>query len=308
MSTNDGEERDLRLGDLISRKTDGDFIPTAVLIGFPCDVGVRRNNGRPGAAKGPSAIREALFKLTPGGKKPKRMLKLLSALRDEGDLQLGNNLEENQEILAEAVASHLENGTVPIILGGGHETAYGHFLGHVKANRKVHIVNWDAHADVRPCLQGKGHSGSSFRQALLHSSQSCLGYTVAGLQEHLVSPGHIEFLKAHDCHYVWKRKVSDKTLKRVYSKCPSSIMATFDIDAVDQAHAPGVSSPTANGLCPELWLRAARMAGRNERVGSFDIVECNPDFDHDGQTARLAALTVWSFLKGLAKRLEKKTG
>ncbi len=85
-------------------------------------------------------------------------------------------------------------------------------------------------------------------------------------------------------------------------------MATFDMDAVDQAYAPGVSAPTANGLRPELWLRAARMAGRHERVSSFDIVECNPDFDHGSQTARLAALTVWSFLKGLAKRLEKEAG
>ncbi len=307
MSKNDEIERDLRLGDLISKKPTGDSIPRAVLIGFPCDEGVRRNHGRPGAAKGPSAIREALFKLTPGGKKPQRMLNLLSALHDEGDLKLGDDMEENQEILSESVASHLTNGTIPIILGGGHETSFGHFLGYVKTERKVHIVNWDAHTDVRPCLEGKGHSGTPFNQAVLHSSNTCLGYTVVGLQEHLVAPGHIEFLNDHDCRYVWKRKVSDKTVKRVYSKISSPIMATFDIDAVDQAHAPGVSSPTANGLSPHLWLQAARMAGRNRQVASFDLVEFNPDYDCDGQTARLAALTVWSFLNGLAKRLEKES-
>jgi arginase family enzyme len=34
----------------------------------------------------------------------------------------------------------------------------------------------------------------------------------------------------------------------------------------------------------------------------MDLVEMNPKQDRDGQTARLAALTVWMFLKGLATR------
>lgn len=308
MAKSELEEKDLRLGDIISRATDDATVPQAVLIGFPCDLGVRRNKGRPGAAKGPAAIREALFKLTPGGRKPKRMLELLSSMRDKGDLQLGEDLEENQKILADAVAVHLENGTIPIILGGGHETAYGHFLGHVKANRNVHILNWDAHPDVRPLSEGKGHSGSPFRQALLHPSGACLGYTVAGLQEHSGSQDHIDFLKAKDCQFIWKRKLSEKKVKDVFSSCSAPIMATFDLDAVDQAFAPGVSAPATNGLTPDLWLRAARTAGKNRHVASFDIVEMNPAFDRDCQTARLAALTVWSFLQGLSKRLAKESG
>ncbi len=42
--------------------------------------------------------------------------------------------------------------------------------------------------------------------------------------------------------------------------------------------------------------------GRSPRVASMDVVELNPAFDLDGRTARLAALTVWHFLKGLAER------
>ena len=80
------------------------------------------------------------------------------------------------------------------------------------------------------------------------------------------------------------------------------LMVTFDMDAVDQAFAPGVSAPCVNGLHHDLWLTAAYLAGRNEQVSSFDLSEVNPSFDRDGQTAKLAALTIWQFLLGLSQR------
>ena len=171
----------------------------------------------------------------------------------------------------------------------------------------MYILNIDAHADVWELKEGKGHSGTPFRQALEHPSGACLGYTVAGLQEHSVSPEHVEYLDERGCQYIWRRKLSEKKVKRIYSNCSSPIMVTFDLDAVDQAFAPGVSAPAINGLSPELWLRAAYLAGKNRQVASFDIVEFNPAFYRDGQTARLAAMTGWPFLRGLAKRLAKES-
>jgi arginase family enzyme len=64
-----------------------------------------------------------------------------------------------------------------------------------------------------------------------------------------------------------------------------------------------VSAPATNGLPVPLWLQAAFLAGANPRVASADVVELAPPHDQDGQTARLAALTVWEILRGLATRL-----
>jgi arginase family enzyme len=77
---------------------------------------------------------------------------------------------------------------------------------------------------------------------------------------------------------------------------------SFDLDAVDQAFAPGVSAPAPRGLRPDLWLRAAFLAGRTPAVTSADVVELCPRLDRDEQTARLAALTAWEILRGLAAR------
>ena len=82
------------------------------------------------------------------------------------------------------------------------------------------------------------------------------------------------------------------------------LLVSFDVDAVDQAWAPGVSAPATGGLTVELWLAAAREAGRSPRVRSIDIVEVSPPLDRDDQTSRLAALTIWTFLQGLAERRE----
>ena len=59
---------------------------------------------------------------------------------------------------------------------------------------------------------------------------------------------------------------------------------------------------TRRGLAVRLWLNAAYKAGRRGTVGSIDMVELCPPLDADGRTARLAARTVWEFLRGLAGR------
>ncbi len=192
------------------------------------------------------------------------------------------------------------------MLGGGHETAYGHFLGYVRAGRAVTLLNWDAHTDVRPLRPEGGHSGSPFRQALLHPSGLARGYAVAGLLPQSVAADHLAFIADHQGRFVFRDALDAAAIRAAYRAQPGAgpvgVLASFDIDAVDQGQAPGVSAPAAGGMSSDLWLMAAHQAGRNHAVTSADIVETNPALDRDGQTARLAALTVWWILRGLAER------
>jgi formiminoglutamase len=80
------------------------------------------------------------------------------------------------------------------------------------------------------------------------------------------------------------------------------MFCTFDLDAINVAYAPGVSAPNVSGLSAALWLDLAYAAGKSARVRSFDIVECNPNFDLDNRTVKLAALTVWNMVRGIADR------
>ena len=307
----DVSEDDLRLGHFIGRArpaADGALDQNgaesvAVIVGFPSDAGVVINGGRAGASGGPIAIRDRLYRLTPDARDPVRFVNVLERTTDLGDLALGERIDADQEALGETLAPFIRDGIIPIVLGGGHETAFGHFLGHVYAGREVGVLNWDAHPDVRPLRDGRPHSGSPFRQMLTHISGSCSGYTVAGLLPHQVSAAHVDWIIAHEGEVIWRDNVTISGVTELYGSLTAPTMVSFDMDAVDGASAPGVSAPATGGLDAGTWLHAAYEAGRSAAVISMDIVELNPAYDPDGRTARLAALTVWTFLRGLSERI-----
>jgi formiminoglutamase len=298
--TPDTAEDDPRLGRWLAQRRSAEGARVA-LVGFPSDEGVRRNGGRPGAAAGPAAIRQALYRLTPDAEHG-LFADLLDHTADLGDVPVTGDVEADQQALGDMLAPLLADGVVPVVLGGGHETSFGHFLGYVGAERDVEILNWDAHADVRPLKDGQAHSGSPFRQAVEHASGRCLRYAVAGLQPHSVARAHLDFIDEWGGEVIWQRNLNEVRIRSIGIGLVKPTLATFDLDAVDAAHAPGVSAPNAVGLSASLWLYAAYVMGRSPRVTSFDIVELNPAFDADGRTAKLAALTVWHVLKGLAER------
>lgn len=299
----ESDPEDPRLAQLLGKSLDKDEVPKCVIIGFPSDEGVRRNGGRKGAALAPGKIREVFYKLTPDAEDPEIFTNLLEKTHDVGDLEISGRLDSDQKVLSEVLARYLEPGVIPIILGGGHETAYGHFRGYAEAGLQTSIFNLDAHTDVRPLKNGQSHSGSPFRQALEHESDTCEQYLVAGLQSHSVAKGHLEYIEKKNGSYLFREETNITSISGMFHEHSSKrLMVTFDMDAVDQAHAPGVSAPCTNGLPSDLWLTAAYLAGRNEQVTSFDLCEMNPNYDRDGQTARLAALTVWHFLLGLSQR------
>lgn len=291
---------DLRVGHLLGTGLASKELPRAIVIGFPSDEGVRRNDGRVGARAGPDALRSALYHLTsdPGSE---AFDDLLRHSRDLGNLETTTDLESDQRALGDVLTPFLAQGVFAVVLGGGHETAYGHFLGYAGRGHSVDVLNWDAHADVRELKNGGGHSGSPFRQLIRDPSGACRRYTVAGLQPHLVARAHLEFVRQHG-RIVWRDEVSPDSIQGLYREMGKPTLVSFDLDAVSQAEAPGVSAPNPVGLTTDLWLDAAYHAGRSPAVTSADVVELNPTVDRDSQTARLAAITVWRVLRGLADR------
>ncbi len=291
---------DPRIGRLLGRQIGSGDRPDVVILGFPSDEGVRRNGGRVGAALGPAAIRSALYRLAPDARSP-RFDELLSRTRDVGDVEVSGDVEVDQQRLGEVLTSYIELGCFCVVLGGGHETSYGHFLGYAGAGRSVEILNWDAHPDVRDLMEGRAHSGSPFRQAIEDRSGACRRYSVAGLQPQSVAREHVAYVERRG-RAVWRDDVTPERIAQLYRSSDGPVLASFDLDAVNEAEAPGVSAPNAGGLSSDLWIEAAYQAGRSPAVSSADIVELNPVVDRDGQTARLAAVTVWWLLRGRSER------
>jgi formiminoglutamase len=280
-----------------------------VLIGFPQDEGVRRNGGRVGAAAAPDEVRDRFYRLTPWDGASGTDLTRLNLL-DLGNVDTEGTLEESQAALGEVVGAVLAAGAVPVVLGGGHETAFGHYLGYANAGLPVGIVNLDAHLDVRPTLEGKGHSGSPFRQAMEHPPFPLAGddYVCLGAQPFSTSQQHAQLVRQRGGVIRWRDEVAgslDVSFRRECERLVSRgcrVYVTVDADVVRCADVPGVSAPNALGLAGEEVIRCLRLAGATPAVSSLDIVEINPSLDRDGQSARWAAVAVWHFLLGLAGR------
>lgn len=290
---------DLRLGHWLVQQNK---VPRVALIGFPSDAGVKRNGGRPGAALAPDAIREMLYRLTPDARNYTAFCDLIAAASDLGNVQVTGDVDKDQQHLGDALAPLLLQETIPIVIGGGHETAFGHFLGYAKSRQPVQIVNVDAHADVRPLKNGKAHSGSPFFQALEYGEGVCLGYTVLGLSPVSVAQTHTRYLSDKGCTFHWRDELDLPFLQAWFAGLQRPTMVTLDMDVVHQAEAPGVSAPAADGIPLNLLYEAAYLAGKSPFVRSLDLVEVNPRVDKDLQTTRAAAVTLWYFLCGLTER------
>lgn len=313
-----GDPEDPRLGEVVHRWTGGPLqlrVGQPVLLGFPCDEGVRRNGGRVGAAKAPDAIREQLYRLTSWSNTPGTDLRELDLL-DLGNLRVSKRLEAAQELLGKVLGNLLQAATIPIVLGGGHETAYGHYLGYAAAKLDCGIINVDAHLDVRTYSKG-GHSGSPFRQAMERKQRPLKWnrYVVIGAQRHCVSEAHKDYVERRLGRIYWAdiscttpERTSEtfvKGLARLGKNC-RGILVSIDADAFRQADVPGCSAPNPVGLHGDAWPSIAGRAGLDWRVRSIELVEVNPRFDRDAQTARWAAVGLREFLVGLAVRSKQE--
>ena len=145
---------------LMRPRTSATPAATTVLLGFACDAGVERNQARVGAAEGPRAIRHALRNMP---------LHECTQLADAGDVVCsGDALETAQQALGAAVTGELDARRFPLVLGGGHEMAWGSFCGlaghlaKASSQPRIGVVNFDAHFDLR--RDTRGTSGTPFLQ------------------------------------------------------------------------------------------------------------------------------------------------
>ena len=131
--------------------------PTHLFALSPCDWGVCRNGGRRGASLAPKAILGILKKMAlPEEVSP--IFKAISTIRESK----GQSFEQYQNDQADSI-KELLNESIPLIhLGGGHDHIYPLLMAVKALNKKMTVVNIDAHLDTRP--DHIHHSGTPFRQ------------------------------------------------------------------------------------------------------------------------------------------------
>lgn len=268
------------------------------LLGFGSDAGIVRNQGRKGAVQGPKLLKSALAKLP---------LQHAIELYDAGEIECrDDNLESSQSALGECVHKLLKTGYFPLVLGGGHETAWGHYLGIYKHFQKsIPIFNFDAHFDLRDLLsEEKGTSGTPMHQIAQMCKKNgetfdytCFGIQIYGNTKSLFERAkqfNVQTLMAEEIHLLGTEQ-TDPFTRRFLERVESGYL-TFCLDVFSSAHVAGVSAPQALGLTPWQIIPSLRRLASSGKLVSFDMVEYAPCFDEDGLTAKLAALLLCDFI------------
>lgn len=265
---------------------------TCVIIGFESEEGVRRNKGNIGAAKAPDALRSELAKL------PWKM-PIQKHLADIGTIACRDDkLEEAQVQLGKVVANILSKKMIPIIFGGGHETAYGHYLGvrnYLGKEAKLGIINIDAHFDLRS-YEEQTSSGTMFKQILDQDDNS--SYFVVGIQRYGNTQELFDQADELGANYILEESIHISEIDNVNARIndfinqQDYIMLTLCTDVLNAAFAPGVSAPSPFGLDPSVVRSIIRNVTTNKKTLSFDISEVNPSLDVNNRTVKLGAYLI----------------
>lgn len=274
--------------------------PTLAFLGFASDEGVRRNRGREGAYQGCYALRHALANLAVHFEEDQ--LHLVDAGTVLGD----RNLHQAQRQFGEKVTALLQRQWLPVLMGGGHEISYGHFMGleswlH-QSGKRFGILNFDAHWDLRnDPPDGIGSSGTPFRQIAERCQELHIPfhYLVAGIQESANTRWLFDKAESLGATSIPARKFSMAHRQEVLDQLQGflekvdCVMMTVDLDGFAAAYAPGVSAPNATGFLPDVVMECFETVMAHQKLLSFDMAELNPRYDLDGRTARLAAALIY---------------
>ena len=288
------------------------------IIGVPVDLGADRR----GVDMGPSAIRYAHLH--------QRLEELGYTLDDIGNIEVP--IQETCQIndaklkyidciipmgrrVAGSVATSIQGGRFPLVLGGDHSLSVGSIRGAAKHGR-LGIIWVDAHADFNTAETTPTGNIHGMPLAALCGLGDPRLVCLWDETPPVLDPKRVAVIGARDLDPGEKRNLREagvmvqsmeqidrigmvaaleQAIERV-SRDVDGIYLSFDMDALDPRHAPGVGTPVPGGLTfREAHLACEVIAGTGKLVG-MELVEVNPILDVQNQTAILAVEFIRSAL------------
>ena len=287
------------------------------IIGVPIDLGTQRS----GVDMGPNALRYA------------GLISVLQqtglAIKDLGNLQVPtpesrvvglknlkyvDDIAEVSERLATLVAGVAATKAVPLVLGGDHSLAIGSLAGYASAAPREFGLVWiDAHPDCNTpetTLSGNVH-GMALATLLGHGESRLVNchrpgpkltpdsVVLVGIKD--IDPAEQDFLRqlglaTHSMDAINEHGLAHVIEAIKHQFTGKDLYVSLDLDVVDSLFAPGVGIRSHGGLTYREIKHLCRSLGRQFRIAGIELVELNPIFDKDNQTADLAIELIMALL------------
>ena len=209
---------------------------------------------------------------------------------DLGDLSIPEkaNAQDVVDLLFAKTRSLFDLDVKPLIVGGEHSISSGAIQAAFEKHPDLHVLQFDAHADLRQDYEGDSHSHAcAMRRVLdvLPSRQL--------LQIGIRSGTADEFAELHQTN-----RLLPATTDALRPRLPAPgtpIWITFDVDVFDPSECPGTGTPEAGGLTYREWEPILDLLTPHRLIGA-DLVELAPILDSTGITGALGAKLIREFL------------
>ena len=287
-----------------------------VLFGIKEDIGVLANNGQPGAKNTWDSTLKSLLNLQSNEfTNPSNVLilghldftDLYDVLSNVKSDQLQHTyrtyVEKIDQCVTQLVCTIVKAGKIPILIGGGHNNAYGAIKGSSLAlNTKINVLNFDAHTDLR-ALEGR-HSGNGFRYAIEEGYLD--RYYIFGLHENYTSKEILNYIEASKSNIKFntfedltvRKKSSFKKASKIAMGFISNSKFGIEIDC-DAIQNISSSAQTPSGFSVNQTRRFVHYFGSHPNATYLHICEAatsTNDSLTNAQTGKLLSYLITDFL------------
>lgn len=293
-----------------------------VLIGIPEDVGVRANLGRGGAQTAWKSAIASIANIQHNKFCKGNSILVLGQVDTSQEMEAAADLDENvpedrkklfkiveqiDKEVSHIIFNIVKAGKIPIIIGGGHNNAYGNIKGTALAKGKpINAINFDPHSDFR-ILEGR-HSGNGFSYA--YDEGFLKNYFIFGLHESYSSKSVIENLKTlkdrirYNTYDEIKIRGQKTFTQELYQALDFIKQDTFGIE-VDLDALPGIASSamTLSGFSVEEVRQFIHYFGSHKNASYLHICEGAPSLGEDKNNhliGKLIGYLVTDFIKAHA--------
>lgn len=288
---------------------DGSLDLDAAILGVPYDGA---SVVRTGSRHGPDAVRQGFMYFTTYSSRDRRAMTGFRAA-DIGDVQVVlTDMEGTFTRVTEAVKTLVAKGIVPIMIGGDHSIAFPNLRGVMQAmgpEKKLGVIHFDAHHDLRKAHLGAESSGVPFRKTLEMPGTLLAGRNLVqvGMAEFTNSPQLDDYAQEMGVTVFSGLEVRERGIAAVVDEAiriagdgTDAIYLSVDIDVLDLSQAPGTAAPNPFGLHAHDVQYAMRRIGASGKLIGADLVEISPPFDPRNLTGSVGASLILSLLYGLS--------
>lgn len=285
-----------------------------VLLGIPEDIGVRANQGKPGTSNAWQVCLTALLNTQANRYTNPENVILLGEVRCQEFMTKSSNIDNEDpnyrpklgdlvsgidQIVTEVVQKIVDAGKIPVIIGGGHNNAYGNIKGTSLAIKKpLNVLNIDAHTDLR--TPDYRHSGNGFSFA---KKENFLGkYRIFGAHRNYTPDYIFKELdeSSNDQYYLFEHLLlkSSAEINKVFQEelsltAQDDFGLELDCDAISKFPS---SAQSPSGFSFNMVRNFVALAGKEENIKYLHICEAAPTPASETEVGKALSYLITDFI------------